>query len=346
VAVDGAGDVFVADEDNNAVKEITRSAWPSLSFASTNVGSTSSDSPQSVQFQNIGNAPLVASSLGVSANFEQVAGSGTPEDCAASGFTLDPGAECNLSIDFTPQSAGALSGTATLTDNALNAGAPNYAKQVVNLSGTGVGPIVQATPNPMQFGTIAIGSNETMPLTISNTGTGTLTLNSISISGHGAYSAVMPDTGCSAGVAGGSSCVLQIEFSSTAGEHLDYLTLQTNGGTDVVKLRGFGKGVGANLTYLPFSTIPANQTETLSLTILNYGEPGTPTVNFAINGSSFKVVPGSSCVTAGVASGQTCTVQIEFVPGIPGLHTHTLTITPSEGPPSTVELHGTSTAVP
>ena len=156
----------------------------------------------------------------------------------------------------------------------------------------------------------------------------------------------MPDTACAAGVAGGSSCELQIEFSSTAGEHLDYLTLQTNGGTEVVKLRGFGKGVGATVNYLPFSTVPANQTETLTVTVLNYGEPGTPTVNFAINGPSFKVVPGSSCVTAGVASGQTCTVQIEFVPGIAGLHTHTLTITPSEGTASTVELHGRATAVP
>ena len=129
---------------------------PSLSFASTNVGATSSDSP--IQFQNIGNAPLVASSLGVSANFEQVAGSRTPEDCAASGFTLDPGAECNLSIDFTPQSPGPLSGTATLTDNALNAGAPNYAKQVVSMSGTGVASqtatttALTSTPNPSTVG--------------------------------------------------------------------------------------------------------------------------------------------------------------------------------------------------
>jgi hypothetical protein len=158
VAVDAAGDVFVGDYGNKAVYEITRSQPPSLSFASTNVGSTSSDSPQAVQFQNVGNAPLAASSLGVSANFKQVAGSGTPEDCAASGFTLDPGAECNLSIDFTPLSAGALSSTATLTDNALNAGAPNYAKQVVSLSGTGVASQTATTtaltssPNPSTLG--------------------------------------------------------------------------------------------------------------------------------------------------------------------------------------------------
>jgi hypothetical protein len=158
VAVDASGDVFVADFLNSAVYEITRSQLPALSFATTNVGSTSSDSPQSVQFQNIGNAPLVAKSLTVSANFKQVDSSGTPEDCAASGFTLDPGAECNLSIDFTPQSAGALSGTATLTDNALNAGAPNYAKQVVSLSGKGVvsktatTTALTSTPNPSTVG--------------------------------------------------------------------------------------------------------------------------------------------------------------------------------------------------
>jgi DNA-binding beta-propeller fold protein YncE len=158
VAVDAAGDVFVADSYNSAAKEIARSQPPSLSFATTNVGSTSSDSPKSVQFQNIGNAPLAASSLGVSANFEQVAGSATPEDCAASGFTLDPGAECNLSVSFTPQTAGALSATATLSDNALNAGAPNYAKQVVSLSGTGVASktatatALTSSPNPSTVG--------------------------------------------------------------------------------------------------------------------------------------------------------------------------------------------------
>jgi hypothetical protein len=349
VAVDAAGDVFVADIDESAVKEITRSQPPSYSFAATQVGSTSSDSPTAVQFQNIGNATLTGSGiLSDTTDFSQVAGPGVVPDCTVATLSLAPGVMCNLSIDFIPQSAGAISATITATDNALNAGAPNYATQVINLSGTGVGkPVAQATPNPMQFGTIAFGSNETLPLTIRNTGTGTLTLNSISISGHGAYSAVMPDTGCAAGVAAGKSCVLQIKFSpTTVGEHIDYLTLSTIGGTVMVKLRGFGGGVDANLSYLPFSTIPANQTETLSLTIRNYGEPGTPTVNFAINGPSFKVVPGSSCVTTGVASGQTCSVQIKFVPGTPGLHTHTLTITPSEGPTSTVELHGQATAEP
>jgi sugar lactone lactonase YvrE len=175
VAVDGAGDVFVADEDNNAVKEITRSQPPSLSFATTNVGSTSSDSPQSVQFQNIGNAPLVATSLGMPENFDQVAGPGTPEDCAASGFTLDPGAECNVSIDFTPQVPGAFSFRAYLVDNALNG---NPAIQDVWMSGTGTGlasttTALASSANPSSYGE-SVTFRATVTATSGPTPTGTV----------------------------------------------------------------------------------------------------------------------------------------------------------------------------
>ncbi len=74
VAVDGAGDVFIANKVNGQVLEVNRSTPPTLSFAATNVGSTSSDSPQSVQIENIGNATLSAipPGLTVGANFEQV----------------------------------------------------------------------------------------------------------------------------------------------------------------------------------------------------------------------------------------------------------------------------------
>ena len=58
VAVDGSGNVFVADGNNNRVVKLDIADAPSLSFASTAVGSTSSDSPQSVTLSNNGNAAL------------------------------------------------------------------------------------------------------------------------------------------------------------------------------------------------------------------------------------------------------------------------------------------------
>ena len=84
--MDGAGDVFIADTYNNRVVEVQRSQPPTLSFASTLAGSTSSDSPQSVTIQNVGNQPLNAVTPGLvigGPNFLQVAGSGTPADCTS-----------------------------------------------------------------------------------------------------------------------------------------------------------------------------------------------------------------------------------------------------------------------
>jgi sugar lactone lactonase YvrE len=136
VAVDGAGDVFIVDTSNSRVVEVERSGAPTFSFAATEFGSTSTDSPQSVTVQNIGNQSLDAVPPGLSigaTSFVQVPGSGTPADCTSS-LSLQPGASCNLSVSFIPQTTGSIVSAATFTDNALNATA---AAQSVSLSGTG-----------------------------------------------------------------------------------------------------------------------------------------------------------------------------------------------------------------
>jgi sugar lactone lactonase YvrE len=134
VAVSAAGDIFITSTGSNPAVEIHRSLAPSLSFAATPVGGTSSDSPKSVEVQNAGNAALTFSGLLVSANFTQFAGSGTPPDCSKSS-SLAAGASCNLSIGFTPVVTGSLAGDATLTDNALNL---NPAMQAIALTGMGL----------------------------------------------------------------------------------------------------------------------------------------------------------------------------------------------------------------
>ncbi|HLY20772.1 MAG TPA: kelch repeat-containing protein, partial [Bryobacteraceae bacterium] len=142
VAVDGAGDVFIADPNSSQVVELQRSQAPSLTFASTNLGSTSADSPQSITAQNIGNQPLNAVAPGLvvtGPNFVQVPGSGIPPDCTGS-FALAPGASCNLSLSFHPQSDGPLTSTAVFTDNALNT-SPS-AMQSIALAGVGTGVAV------------------------------------------------------------------------------------------------------------------------------------------------------------------------------------------------------------
>jgi sugar lactone lactonase YvrE len=147
VGLDSAGDLFVASI-NGALVEVPRPQAPSLTFEATGYNTTSSDSPQSVTIQNIGNAALTMSGLSVASNFAQVDGSGTPEDCTASA-SLAPGTECNLSLSFTPESVGVISGQAVLSDNALNG---NPATQTIQLNGTGqVGTATIALGNTNQI---------------------------------------------------------------------------------------------------------------------------------------------------------------------------------------------------
>jgi hypothetical protein len=148
VAVNGAGNLYLPDYGNNRIRkvDVTTTALP---FASTAVGSTSGDSPRAVTVENVGNMPLDAVAPGLAftvPSFSQVVGSGTPPDCNSS-FVLAPGADCNISISFTPTVAGILSGSFVLTDNNLNV--PN-ATQTISLNVTAV----QATQT-ITFGAIA-----------------------------------------------------------------------------------------------------------------------------------------------------------------------------------------------
>jgi sugar lactone lactonase YvrE len=181
---------------------------PNISFANTNVGSTSSDSPQTVMISNVGNQPLTAVAPGLvvaGPNFVLVAGSGTPEDCGT-GFSaapLAPGVSCNLNISFEPQAAGALTSTAVFTDNALNASA---ASQTIPLLGTGL----------QQSQTITFGAISNMVL-----GSAPFTLSATASSGLGvsfasATTSVCTVSGTTATLVAVGTCTIQATQAGNA----------------------------------------------------------------------------------------------------------------------------------
>jgi len=233
LSVDSSGNLFAAMDtggnfshpsSSTTLVEFKRSQAPSLSFASTNVGSASSDSPQSVTIQNIGNQPLDAVSPGlvIGTNFVKVAGSGTPPDCTSS-FALTAGGICNVSISFEPQSAGSLSSTAVFTDNALNA-SPS-ASQTIALAGTGIqtGTATVVTANPAS--PIVSGQSESFTATVTpipvTTGTTVnFTAGGVSLSGCNAVPLTAGGTATcttTALVASGSAYAIAAIYSSNSG---------------------------------------------------------------------------------------------------------------------------------
>ena len=148
LALDGSGNVYFTG--GNLVMELNRATPPSINFAATPVNTTSSDSPQTVTLENIGNAPLTfpipasGDNPGITTLFtlNSSASGACPLVTSASSTpgTLAAGASCNLAISFTPTTTGSLTGSLALTDTNLNAPSPAYATQTIELSGTGAHP--------------------------------------------------------------------------------------------------------------------------------------------------------------------------------------------------------------
>jgi hypothetical protein len=137
VAVDQLGNVYASDTYNARLLKEDLADAPSLSFATTAVGSTSSDSPKTAQILNYGNEALALTALTYPVDFP--AASGDASACTSS-TSLSAGQECDLPIEFVPENVGSpLSEDVTLTDNALNV---SGAQQSIAVSGTATGSIV------------------------------------------------------------------------------------------------------------------------------------------------------------------------------------------------------------
>jgi len=276
-ALDSAGDLFVVDQAGTDLVEIPRSQAPSLSFASTNIGSTSSDSPQSVQIENIGNASLNFAGISVASNFAQVDGAGTPADCAT-GLQLASGEACSLSLGFRPTAAGSISGSVVLTDNALNG---NPARQTIQLNGTGT-----LAPQTITFSGLppAATFGSAGPYTLNATASSGLPVN-YSVSGPASIS------GATLTITGGGSVVVTASQAGNA----DYSAATPVSETIVVR---------AAAQTITFGSIAA-QTVGASITLSASATSGLA-VSFT---SSTSTVCSVSGATAKMLAAGTCTLQ-------------------------------------
>lgn len=145
LTADPSGNLIIADWNSNRLVNVNISGAV-LAFPNTNVGATSAS--LTATLTNIGNLPLALPVPGsgnnplIPANFTLDSTNTCPSlSSSSSAATLAVGAQCKLVVDFTPLSAGSLSGSMTFTDNNKNVA---NATQAVSLSGTGIQ--TQTTP--------------------------------------------------------------------------------------------------------------------------------------------------------------------------------------------------------
>jgi len=143
MAIDASGNLYIADTGNNQVVRIDLSTPAPMSFAATYIGSISSDSARVASVENIGNQPLLLSSVGYPSDFPE--SQGVSNACAA-GTPVSPGAACSLPIVFMPLIAGSpLNEAVNIVSNTLEAG---NAAQAIPLSGTSLTKVAQVITMP------------------------------------------------------------------------------------------------------------------------------------------------------------------------------------------------------
>ena len=147
LAISGAGNLYFTNGLGSPLYayELVQATPPSLGFATTSVGSTSTDSPQTVSVSNIGNAALTFTALSYATDFPVNA---SDTNLCSTSTGLGSSLECDVSINFTPLSVATLSEHVTLTDNALNAAGT---QQSIAVTGKGTPtpiPAAISTPTP------------------------------------------------------------------------------------------------------------------------------------------------------------------------------------------------------
>jgi hypothetical protein len=130
LAVNGAGVLYFSDNENGVVRRVDFTTGEATPFGPTPAGSTSS--PDAVAITNIGNQPLHFSAFTASDEFAIVPPRGA-SDCAI-GTSLAVGDRCTVQFTFRPMTIGAIDGTITIADDALNL---SPATQGIAVSGTG-----------------------------------------------------------------------------------------------------------------------------------------------------------------------------------------------------------------
>lgn len=171
----------------------------SLLFGNQVVGTRSAS--QTVTLVNVGTTTLTISNIQWSANFSD------NNNC---GGSLAPGRSCRINVVFAPTTTGVLTGTLTITDSDVTS------PQIVTLTGTGVQAAALLTPTSHSFGTQARRTTSA-PFTfmLSNTGTASLTINSINLGGANPNQFAIQSRTCTNTLAAGSSCNINVVFSPT-----------------------------------------------------------------------------------------------------------------------------------
>ena len=261
----------------------------SLAFPNQVIGTVSS--PMPVSLTNTGGATLSIQGITVTGSFLQT------NNCPAG---LTAGASCTVNVTFAPSAAGNQTGTLSVSDNA--SGSP----QTVSVSGVGTTlPVATVSPVNLAFPNQIIGTvSSPMPVSVTNTGSGTLMIQGIAASGS-----FLQTNNCPAGLTAGASCTVNVTFAPSApGNQSGTLSVSDNASNSPQAVSLSGAGVDFSINASPTNpSVAKGNSVSVTVTVSSVGGAfGNPVVlscsglpaQSACSFSPANPTPGNSAVTS------------------------------------------------
>jgi hypothetical protein len=292
-------------------------------FGSIVVGKTSA--AQVLKVTNNGGTALAGISVAVanSADFK------ADSKCTA---TLEAHASCDVSVTFTPASAGAHAASLILSFTGGSA--------VGALSGIGLAPArLVAIPSSLDFGAVATAAKSgALTVTVRNAGDEEAAGVTAALDGTGKDQFSISSS-CEPTLAGGKMCSIAVTFAPTKeGDASANLVVSgTPGSSSTVSLSGKGVAPGAlSITPNPvaFGTINVGSSSgQTTFTVTNSGDVKTGAVKIDRLGNDAAdfTIDSDGCTTFEIAPKASCSVVVRFAPGSAGVKNASLNATATPG---------------
>jgi hypothetical protein len=283
----------------------------SLPFGEQIVNTASS--AQTVTLTN--NSPTAVSVDGITISGAHYKHFTQTNDCPG---MLGVGQFCTASVTFAPTWKNA-SGLMSAALN-INVSSPATIK-AVPLTGTVVQPVLSVSPASLSFGEQTVKTvSEAQTVTITNSGTGSLALTGITISGT-QYTQFTQTNNCPATLSAGASCTANVKFAPkwkpAGGSMSAALRVSSSVSTRTVTLSGmvvqpvlkvspsslsFGEQIVNTASPAQTVTITNSGTDSLALTVITFG------------GTHYTQFTQTNNCPATLSAGASCTANVKFAP--------------------------------
>jgi hypothetical protein len=282
---------------------------------------------------------------------------------AGDGSTATPTGTVTLTSGTYTSSTATLSSagsyTFTIPAGSLTKGANSltvsYSGDANFASATGTGSVTVTAPglslssSSLTFASTLVGSSAaTQSVTLTNSGTATLTLNSITLGGTDA-SSFSKSTTCGSSLAPAASCPLTVTFTpKAAGTLTASISIADNtGNTSTISLTGTATApapiVTLSASSVTFaSTLVGSSAATQTITVKNTGTAGLTISKVALGGTNATSFSETTTCGSALAISASCTISVGFTPVASGTLTGTVTITDNASAVSTITLTGTA----